>query len=144
MLCSAPSPYYNVPSKTVPVCSVDDAVDNTDNEELNLKIAHESDDPYIAKAKMLGVGQWVEFINADENGGEDKKVRCRLAAILRNSGKRIFASRTGVKACEYSVKEIADRLANETVLLLEDAQLFDKALSSIIDDLRQSRSEVHA
>ena len=36
------------------------------------------------------------------------------------------------------------RVANESVLLLEDAQLFDKALSSIIDDLRQSRSAVNA
>ena len=139
-----PLAYYNVPSNTVPVCSMQDAVDIADNEEQSLKIADESDDPYIAKAKMLGVGQWVEFIDVGEDGDEDKKVRCRLAAILRNSGKRIFASRTGVKAGEYTVKEIADRLASETVLLLEDAQLFDKALSSIIDDLRQSRSAAHA
>lgn len=141
-----PLAYYNVPSNTVPVCSMKDAVDTADEEieALSLKIADESDDPYIAKAKMLGVGQWVEFIDAGEDGDEDKKVRCRLAAILRNSGKRIFASRTGVKAGEYTVKEIADRLANESVLLLEDAQLFDKALSSIIDDLRQSRQAAHA
>ena len=134
--------YYNVPSNAVPVCSMIDAVDE---EDVNLRIAEESDDPYIAKAKMLGVGQWVEFIDAaEEDGGESKKMRCRLAAILRNSGKRIFASRSGVKAGEYTVRDIADRLANETVLLLEDAQLFDKALSSIIDDLRQSRSAVNA
>ncbi|MDA8962798.1 DUF1631 domain-containing protein [Pseudomonadales bacterium] len=133
--------YYKVPSNAVPVCSMIDAVDD---EEVNLRIAEESDDPYIAKAKMLGVGQWVEFIDAAEDGGETKKMRCRLAAILRNSGKRIFASRSGVKAGEYTVRDIADRLANESLLLLEDAQLFDKALSSIIDDLRQSRSAVNA
>jgi len=133
--------YYKVPSNTVPVCSMIDAVEDDD---VNLSIADESDDPYIAKARMLGVGQWVEFIDLADDDGEDKKVRCRLAAILRNSGKRIFASRSGVKAGEYTVRDIADRLANETVLLLEDAQLFDKALSSIIDDLRQSRSAVNA
>ena len=136
-----PLAYYNVPSHAVPVCAMADAVDS---EDVNLTIADESEDPYIAKAKMLGVGQWVEFINEGQDGDQDKKVRCRLAAILRNSGKRIFASRTGVKAGEYTVKEIADRLESETVLLLEDAQLFDKALSSIIDDLRQSRSAAHA
>ena len=136
-----PLAYYNVPSLAVPVCALADAVDD---EDVNLTIADESEDPYLAKAKMLGVGQWVEFIDVGQDGDEDKKVRCRLAAILRNSGKRIFASRTGIKAGEYTVKEIADKLANETVLLLEDAQLFDKALSSIIDDLRQSRSAAHA
>ncbi|MBT5293026.1 MAG: DUF1631 domain-containing protein [Cellvibrionales bacterium] len=134
--------YYNVPSNAVPVCSMIDAVDSVD-EDVNLSIADDSDDPYIAKAKMLGVGQWVEFIDLADDG-DNKKVRCRLAAILRNSGKRIFASRSGVKAGEYTVRDIADRLANETVLLLEDAQLFDKALSSIIDNLRQSRSAVNA
>lgn len=136
-----PMAYYNVPSNAVPVYAMTEAVEP---EDVMLTIADEDDDPYIAKAKMLGVGQWVEFINIDEEGDEDKKVRCRLAAILRNSGKRIFASRTGIKAGEYTVRDLADRLADETVLLLEDAQLFDKALSSIIADLRQSRSAAHA
>ncbi len=90
--------------------------------------------PYFAKAKMLGVGQWVEFID------NEKKTRCRLVAILRNSGKRIFANRTGVKSGEYTVQALALRLEQESLELLEDAQLFDKALSSIIDDLRQSRA----
>ncbi len=96
------------------------------------------DSPYLARAKMLPVGQWVELIEGD------RKTRCRLVAILRNSGKRIFASRTGAKAGEYSVEEIALRIEDESLLLLEDAQLFDKALSSIIDNLRQNREAAQA
>ena len=94
----------------------------------------DASNPYMAKAKMLGVGQWVEFIESD------KKMRCRLVAVLRNSGKRIFANRSGIKVGEYQVQEIGEKMADESLVLLEDAQLFDKALSSIIDNLRQTRA----
>lgn len=94
----------------------------------------DENNPFFAKAKMLAVGQWVELLDGDS------KIRCRLVAILRNSGKRIFANRNGVKTAEYQVEDIATRLADESLVLLEDAQLFDKALSSIIDDLRQGRT----
>lgn len=104
------------------------------NGDENASLSVDENSPYFAKAKMLGVGQWVEFID------DEKKTRCRLVAILRNSGKRIFANRTGIKSGEYTVQALAQRLEQESLVLLEDAQLFDKALSSIIDDLRQSRA----
>jgi hypothetical protein len=74
----------------------------------------------------------------------DKKMRCRLVAVLRNSGKRIFANRSGIKIGEYQVHQIAEKMADESLVLLEDAQLFDKALSSIIDNLRQTRAASNA
>lgn len=127
--------------------------DNKQSDDAGLAQADvilDESSPYIAKAKMLGVGQWVEFIELDSKGSDvdvdkdNKRTRCRLVAILRNSGKRIFANRTGVKSGEYTVQQLATRLSNESMVLLEDAQLFDKALSSIIDDLRQSRATVQA
>jgi len=62
-----------------------------------------------------------------------------LVAVLRNSGKRIFVNRTGSKAAELDVNEIAQMLESGEMLLLENAQLFDKALTSIIDGLRKQQ-----
>ena len=81
----------------------------------------------------MAVGEWVE-IHQDKH-----KKRCRLVAILRNSGKRIFINRTGSKAAELEVEDIAAMLCAGEMVLLEDAQLFDKALTSIIDGLRKQQ-----
>ena len=89
--------------------------------------------PYQKSANELAVGQWVELIE------DNKKKRCRLVAVLRNSGKRIFINRTGSKAAELDVSEIAQMLETGEMLLLENAQLFDKALTSIIDGLRKQQ-----
>ena len=62
-----------------------------------------------------------------------------LMAVLRNSGKRIVINRSGSKAAELDVNEIAQMLESGEMLLLENAQLFDKALTSIIDGLRKQQ-----
>ncbi|MBR9804971.1 DUF1631 domain-containing protein [bacterium] len=93
------------------------------------------DNIYLLKAKGLGVGQWIEMYPRP-----NEKVRCRLVAIMRTSGKRIFASRNGAKVGEYTVADIAELLENKRIVLLEDSQLFDKALSSVIDNLREMQA----
>lgn len=93
----------------------------------------------LARANGLSVGQWIEM--HDKNG---KKMRARLVAVLRNSGSRIFVNRSGVKAAELSVDEIAHQLQAKTITLLEDARLFDRALTSIIDNLRARKKAVQA
>ena len=75
---------------------------------------------------------------------DNKKMRCRLVAILRNSGNRIFVNRSGVKAAELSVEGIAECLQDKSMTLLEDARLFDRALTSIIDNLRSRKKSVEA
>lgn len=95
-------------------------------------------DPLLEKAENLAVGQWVELVE------EADRTRCRLAAILRASGKRIFVNRRGVKALDLYVSEIVEMLRSEALVLLDDGQLFDKALSSIIGDLREQKRETMA
>lgn len=95
--------------------------------------SHQPLELYQKSASELAVGQWVELIE------DNKKKRCRLVAVLRNSGKRIFVNRTGSKAAELDVNEIAQMLESGEMLLLENAQLFDKALTSIIDGLRKQQ-----
>ncbi len=91
---------------------------------------------HLERAGQLAVGQWIEL-----RDGKAKK-RCRLVAILRNNGKRIFVDRSGGKACEFGVQEIAQRIKAGSIVLLEDAQFFDRALSSIISGLRKQKNTV--
>ncbi len=116
---------------------IPEVLEEVEEEESKQEVLTE-EAPFMAKAKAMVVGQWVELYEDDE------KKRCRLVAILRNSGKRIFVNRTGAKAAEFTVDQIAELLEKETMVLLEDMQLFDKALTSIIDGLRQQKAAVNA
>lgn len=95
----------------------------------------EPQDSFEEQAESMAVGQWVEVIESHD------KLRCRLAAILRASGKRVFVNRRGAKAVDMMIAELAEKLRDKTLILLDDGQLFDKALTSIIGDLRQQKRE---
>ena len=110
---------------------LDDLEEFSETEELE-------SDPLQQQAENLAVGQWVELVQEEDN------MRCRLAAILRASGKRIFVNRRGVKALDLYVSEIVEMLRSEALVLLDDGELFDKALSSIIGDLREQKRETMA
>lgn len=105
---------------------------------LNTVVDNASDEivpsEFQERAAQLAVGQWIELRE------EGTKKRCRLVAILRNNGKRIFVDRRGAKACEFRVHELARLIKSGQIALLEDAQLFDKALSSIITGLRKQKN----
>lgn len=119
------------------------SVQNSNDTNLPVPPAHktepkatetEEQNPYLEKAIALAVGQWVELL--DDSG---TKIRCRLVAILRNSGNRVFVNRSGCKAAELSTKAIAKKLQTQQILLLEDTRLFDKALTSVISNLRSRK-----
>ncbi|NIB40017.1 DUF1631 domain-containing protein [Pseudomaricurvus alkylphenolicus] len=82
-------------------------------------------------------GCWFEFQEPDS-----APVRCRLAAVIKSVDKYIFVNRTGVKVAEKSREQLAMALQNESVRMLDDGKLFDRALESVIGDLRKSRSGV--
>lgn len=92
------------------------------------------DDPFLAKAKQLNVGAWFEF--SGENG---LKTRAKLAAHIKSADKLIFVNRTGVKIDEKSTLGVAHALKNGEVTVIEDSQLFDRALENVIGNLRKVR-----
>lgn len=92
------------------------------------------DDPFLAKAKQLHVGAWVEF--RGENG---LKTRAKLAAHIKSADKLIFVNRTGVKIDERSTLGVAHALKNGELTVIEDSQLFDRALENVIGNLRKVR-----
>jgi len=88
---------------------------------------------WLAKADSLRVGCWLE-LNRDGS-----QIRCKLAAFIRAVDKYIFVNRSGAKVAEYRRNELAEMMAQGHIQILDDGLIFDRALESIIDNLRTSR-----
>jgi len=90
------------------------------------------DDEALLKVDNLHVGSWVEFQEDDEH-----KLRCKLAAVIKPTGKFIFVNRTGMKVLEKTRMGLAVEFRRNAIRLLDDALLFDRALESVIGNLRK-------
>ena len=92
------------------------------------------DEAVLAQVDALRVGSWVEIQEDEEH-----KLRCKLAAIIKPSGKFIFVNRTGMKVLEKTRMGLAVEFRRQAVRLLDDALLFDRALESVIGNLRRMK-----
>lgn len=92
------------------------------------------DDEHLVKARSLGVGTWVEQV--DEHGG---KIRCKLAARIKINDRVVFVNRSGIKVRDCSTLALAHDLIACRVIILDDSLLFDRALQSVIGNLRKVR-----
>ncbi|MBS7663903.1 DUF1631 domain-containing protein [Pseudomonas lalucatii] len=99
---------------------------------LEAEVVLADDDESLQQVDNLRVGSWVEFQEDDEH-----KLRCKLAAVIRPTGKYIFVNRTGMKVLEKSRMGLAVEFRRCAVRLLDDALLFDRALESVIGNLRR-------
>lgn len=90
---------------------------------------------WLAKAESLRVGSWIELTR------DETKVRCKLAAFIKATGKYIFVNRSGAKVAEYLRQELAAEMEAGKISMLDDGLIFDRALESIIDNLRSSRKD---
>lgn len=95
----------------------------------------EENDPILVKVDALAMGNWVEIHQQD-----GKKFRCRLAAVIRSTGKYIFVNRSGMKVAEHNRMSLAIEIKHGTISLLDDGLLFDRALESVIGNLRNSKA----
>lgn len=100
----------------------------------------ESAPPQVADAQYSNlvdnftVGVWFE---KSEQGSTS--YRCRLAAIIRGTGKYIFVNRAGVKVAEETKESLALHLQEGKLRTLDDGMLFDRALESVITNLRSTK-----
>lgn len=92
------------------------------------------DEAVLAQVDALRVGSWVEIQEDEEH-----KLRCKLAAVIKPSGKFIFVNRTGMKVLEKTRMGLAVEFRRQAVRLLDDALLFDRALESVIGNLRRMK-----
>ena len=87
------------------------------------------------KADSLRVGAWIELSR------NETRVRCKLAAFIKATGKYIFVNRSGAKVAEYHRQALAADMEAGRITMLDDGLIFDRALESIIDNLRNSRRD---
>lgn len=114
---------------------LDDLEGFGDDEVSQPEVTSEQNDIYLQRVDILAVGNWLEMIQDD-----GAPLRCRLAAIIRGTGKYIFVNRAGMKVAEHSRESLAAAIANGEVTLLDDGLLFDRALESVIGNLRDMKS----
>ncbi|MCJ1884851.1 DUF1631 domain-containing protein [Pseudomonas sp. LA21] len=92
-------------------------------------------DEALRRVDDLRVGSWVEIQEDEEH-----KLRCKLAAVIRPSCRYIFVNRTGMKVLEKTRMGLALEFRRNAVRLLDDALLFDRALESVIGNLRRLKN----
>lgn len=90
------------------------------------------DDAGLVQVDKLRLGGWVE-IHEDE----EHKLRCKLAAIVEPGERYVFVNRTGMKVLEKTRVGLAMEFRRGTIRLLDDALLFDRALESVLGNLRK-------
>lgn len=86
----------------------------------------------LRQVEQLRLGNWVAFQEDDENS-----LRCKLAAIIEVTGKYVFVDRTGMKVLERSRIALALEFERGAVRTLDDTLLFDRALESVLGNLRR-------
>jgi hypothetical protein len=120
----------NVPE---PARSVMDDIVLTTPEEVP---GHDDDQPsepeLVAQINRIVEGVWVEFADA-----EGEKLRCKVAAIFQPGNRYIFVNRRGMKVRELARMALAVEIKNQTLTVLEESQVFDRALEAVIGNLRQ-------
>lgn len=91
-----------------------------------------------ASAWVAGLhpGSWFELAAAEGQALQ----RCKLAAIISFSGKYIFVNRNGMKVSELTQAALYRHYDQGLIRLLDDNQLFDRALESVIGNLRKLQS----
>lgn len=87
---------------------------------------------YLARVSELKPGQWVEFRLM--NGSQ---YRCKLSAHIPEADSYIFVNRMGLKPMEKTREELAKDLLHQRVVFLDQGLIIDRALSSIMSNLRQ-------
>ncbi|HEX4870598.1 MAG TPA: DUF1631 domain-containing protein [Moraxellaceae bacterium] len=88
------------------------------------------DSEFVGMVNRLNVGSWIEFVDGD------KVERHKLVARIRSVDKLIFANRRGLKVAEMAGMKLALDLSLGRARLVEEAQLIDRALESMIGNLR--------
>ncbi|MEH6358199.1 MAG: DUF1631 domain-containing protein [Pseudomonadales bacterium] len=96
--------------------------------------AEASGNEFEAVVDSMVVGAWVEFL-----GQGKENTRCKLAAIIRASGKYIFVNRVGIKVAEYTRSSLIEAAKQSAFSMLDNGLLFDRALESVIGHLREMK-----
>lgn len=91
-----------------------------------------TEEAYVIQAKELRQGTWVEFTQEDGS-----TLRAKLTWVSPVTGVYLFTNRQGLKACDRTLQGLALELSRGTARILDDAPVFERAVSTVIDGLRK-------
>lgn len=91
-----------------------------------------SADEYVKAVKEIPLGTWIEFTGDEE---EDTQ-RAKLSWISPISYRYLFVNQKGVKIADWTQEQLAIALRDGQAQVLDDVPLFDRALDSIAERLR--------
>jgi len=101
---------------------------------LNKTITH-IDDEYYQQAKDLETGEWIEFINEEEENDTEEQtndgIRAKLSWISPISHKLLFVNARGIKVTDKNLDELAHDLREKLAIVLQQIPLFDRAMTAI-------------
>lgn len=92
-----------------------------------------------AQLKLITEGSWVEIEERDND-----KLRCKLATITRPGDNYVFVNRRGMKVLQKGRTELAEMVQEERLHRIDESQVFDRALQTVIGNLRQMQREQSA
>ncbi|NKB35272.1 MAG: DUF1631 family protein [Pseudomonadales bacterium] len=90
------------------------------------------DDAHLQQVNSLPIGVWMEFQVGNENS-----IRCTLAAKISTIDKYVFVNDKGVKVVEKSRMDLARELKGNSVKIISEGPLVDRAMESVIGKLRE-------
>jgi hypothetical protein len=112
---------------------MDEVVLTRAEEDLDEQVSVDEIDPAcIEQVDQLRVGAWVEL---RQNG--ETVARCKLSTIVEPGARYIFVNRRGMKVAERSHRGLAADLQTGRMTILDESQVFDRALQAVIGNLRE-------
>ncbi|MBB3048031.1 hypothetical protein FHR99_002297 [Litorivivens lipolytica] len=130
----SPKPVESFPEKDIDLDALDASL------AASLGEGPTATDSELADAERrlsrLQVGNWVEFLQDDGS-----RLRCRLAAVIASTGRHIFVNRSGMKVAEHEKDHLLHKLVDQKMTMLDDGMLFDRALESVISNLRDMKDK---
>lgn len=111
---------------------LDEIVLTTPYESLEREDVTPPEPEFIEEINRLREGIWVEILQ--ETGD---RIRCKLAAIIKPGDRYVFVNRRGMKVVEKTRMGLAVELKKKALTILDESQVFDRALQAVIGNLRQ-------
>jgi len=110
---------------------IEDIIEPSD-EETTEKL----EEKFLKIVDSLKIGTWLEF-----KKDQDQKIRAKLSWISPITSKYLFVNSRGLKITDKSNFDLASGLKNKTVRILQQVALFDRALSSIANKLKDTENQ---
>jgi hypothetical protein len=120
-----------LPSEYAPVAEIR-LTEVTDDSEHQPQAAPQ----FLDKIRELNEGGWVELLQ----DGSDTPLRCKLSTVIQPGDRYVFVNRRGMKVADYGRMELARRLESKQLTLLDESEVFDRALQAVVGNLRSMQS----